>query len=81
MSRWDGPPPPSSLDRWFFRNLRWIQLGFALAGLAALVMSIAVGSWTFVPIAVLGFTNVLIAELNARRQRRTWQAHGMDLHD
>ena len=80
MSRW-GPLPPSRFDRWFDRNLRWVQLGFVLAGVAALVVSVALDTWAFAPVVALCWVQVPVLEATARRQRRAWREHGGDLGD
>ena len=80
MSRWD-PLPPSRSDRSFDRNLRRVQLGFVLAGLVALVVSVVLDTWVFAPVVALCWVQVPVLEMSARRQRRTWRQQGVDLDD
>jgi hypothetical protein len=57
-----------------------LQLAFVLAGVTFLVVSVVVGTWTFVPIIALSWVNVLMFEGNARRPRRAWREQGADPH-
>jgi hypothetical protein len=58
--------------------VRWVQLFFALAGVAFLLASLVFGTWTFVPLIALSWVNVALFEGNARRARRAWREQGVD---
>lgn len=79
MSRWDAPPPLSGPDRWMLRNLRWLQLGCVVTGVVALVFSIVLRTWTFVPTAALCWGYISVLEVTARRLRRAQRERGTDL--